>query len=644
MVKLNKKIRRYLALILCLSVLLVPVEGYAAKNDQSRNQRVRTTTTAAGWVSSGGRWWYRNADGSYPKSTWKLINGSWYYFESDGWMGTGWKKLGGEWYYLTSSGAMATGWVKLNGKYYFMNGSGVMQHDTWVDNGAYYVNSDGVWVEGKTSQNGTGSSRTDSTAGWVSSGGRWWYREADGSYPRNNWKVINGSWYYFDGSGWMVTGWLKRASSWYYLDPGNGNMVTGWRKIGGTWYYLNPGNGDMATGWTTIGGTRYYMNQDGAMVEGWSQQNGTWYYLASDGKMQIGFQNIGGSKYYLNTGSGAMAVGWLQLGSDWYYMNGSGAMLTGWQKIGSTWYYLNPTTGKMAVGWLQLGSDWYYMNGSGAMLTDWQNIDGSEYYFYSSGAMAVSTVIGGVEIGADGKASRTESQEIGTLTKFLKTMIQPVGNTLYVWGGGHDAWTDGDGLRIGMNPKWRQFYNQQGASYNYTKHRYEYQNGLDCSGLVSWAVYNTYNTKSNQKETGYSSTSTGFPAYLTNKGFGSHGKVSGGTFTPGDVVSMTGHVWVVLGMCSDGSLVIVHATPPVVQISGTVNTAGSTNSEAVKLASAYMKKYYSDAAGKYNLCIASKAYVNNVDRFQWSSSSMRDPDGLRNMTAAQVLEKLIGPQ
>ena len=604
MVKLNKKIRRYLALVLCLSILLVPVEGYAAKNNQSTNQRVRTTTTAAGWVSSGGRWWYRNADGSYPKSTWKLINGSWYYFESDGWMATGWKKLGGEWYYLTSSGAMATGWVKLNGKYYFMNGSGVMQHDTWVDNGAYYVNSDGVWVEGKTSQNRAESSQTDTAAGWVSGGGRWWYREADGSYPRNSWKVINGSWYYFDGSGWMVTGWLKRASSWYYLEPGNGNMVTGWRKIGSTWYYLNPGNGDMAQGWKKIGNV--------------------WYYL--------------------EPGNGGMATGWRKIGSTWYYLNpGNGDMATGWTTIGGTRYYMNQD-GAMVVGWLQLGSDWYYMNGSGAMLTDWQNIDGSEYYFYSSGAMAVSTVIGGVEIGADGKASRTESQAIGTLTKFLKTMIQPVGNTLYVWGGGHDAWTDGDGLRIGMNPKWKQFYNQQGASYNYTKHRYEYQNGLDCSGLVSWAVYNTYNTKSNQKETAYSSTSTGFPAYLTNKGFGSHGKVSGGTFTPGDVVSMTGHVWVVLGMCSDGSLVIVHATPPVVQISGTVNTAGSTNSEAVKLAKAYMKKYYSDAAGKYNLCIASKAYVNNVDRFQWSSSSMRDPDGLRNMTAAQVLEKLIGPQ
>ena len=458
---------------------------------------------------------------------------------------------------------------------------------------------------------------------WIRNGNRWWYRHADGSYTTNGWEVINGAWYYFDGAGWMITGWVKLSGTWYYL-TGSGAMATGWIQVGGTWYYLKPGSGNIATGWLKLGAT--------------------WYYLASDGKMLTGFQNIGGSKYYLNTGSGAMAVGWLQLGSDWYYMNGCGAMVSGWQNIGSTWYYLNPTTGKMATGWTTVGGSKYYMNGSGAMLTDWQNIDGSEYYFYSSGAMAVSTVIGGVEIGADGKASRTESQALGTLTKFLKTMIQPVGNTLYVWGGGHDAWTDGDGLRIGMNPKWKQFYNQQGASYNYTKHRYEYQNGLDCSGLVSWAVYNTYNTKSNQKETAYSSTSTGFPAYLTNKGFGSHGKVSGGTFTPGDVVSMTGHVWVVLGMCSDGSLVIVHATPPVVQISGTVNTAGSTNSEAVKLAKAYMKKYYSDAAGKYNLCIASKAYVNNVDRFHWSSSSMRDPDGLRNMAAAQVLEKLIGPQ
>lgn len=129
----------------------------------------------------------------------------------------------------------------------------------------------------------------------------------------------------------------------------------------------------------------------------------------------------------------------------------------------------------MATGWTTVGGSKYYMNGSGAMLTDWQNIDGSEYYFYSSGAMAVSTVIGGVEIGADGKASRTESQAMGTLTKFLKTMIQPVGNTLYVWGGGHDAWTDGDGLRIGMTRSGNSSITSRELRIIISKHRYEYR-------------------------------------------------------------------------------------------------------------------------------------------------------------------------
>lgn len=299
------------------------------------------------------------------------------------------------------------------------------------------------------------------------------------------------------------------------------------------------------------------------------------------------------------------------------------------------------SSGGMVTGWLQLGSTWYYMNGSGAMVTGWQYINDNRYYFYSSGAMAANTTIDGVKIDANGVAE-SETGPVGTLTRFLKTALLPVGNTLYVWGGGHDLWSGGDSLRIGVNPKWEQFYNQQGASYDYTKHRYAYQNGLDCSGFVGWAIYNTYNTKANQSA--YTTQSTSFPSYLTNKGLGSYRTVSGGTFTVGDVVSMTGHVWIVLGTCSDGSVVIVHATPPVIQISGTVSSSGDQNSEAVKLAQAYMKKYYPDAASKYNLCIASKAYVNNVNRFQWSSTKLTDPDGLRKMSVNQVLEKLIGPK
>ena len=39
-----------------------------------------------GWVQDSTRWWWRNADGSYPVNTWKEIDGKQYYFGSDGYM------------------------------------------------------------------------------------------------------------------------------------------------------------------------------------------------------------------------------------------------------------------------------------------------------------------------------------------------------------------------------------------------------------------------------------------------------------------------------------------------------------------------------------------------------------------------------
>ena len=42
--------------------------------------------------------------------------------------------------------------------------------------------------------------------------GRWWYRNADGSYPANSWQQIGGKWYFFDAQGYMVTGWVQSVS------------------------------------------------------------------------------------------------------------------------------------------------------------------------------------------------------------------------------------------------------------------------------------------------------------------------------------------------------------------------------------------------------------------------------------------------
>lgn len=75
------------------------------------------------------------------------------------------------------------------------------------------------------------------TAQWVKSAdGRWWWRNEDGSYPRDAWKKIAGSWYLFDKSGWMLTGWQKRKGKWYYLRT-SGAMVAGRPyEVDGKWY------------------------------------------------------------------------------------------------------------------------------------------------------------------------------------------------------------------------------------------------------------------------------------------------------------------------------------------------------------------------------------------------------------------------
>ena len=138
-------------------------------------------------------------------------------------------------------------------------------------------------------------------------------------------------------------------------------------------------------------------------------------------------------------------------------------------------------------------------------------------------------------------------------------------------------------------------------------------------------------------------TSTIMPRYYYQKGWGSYRENDTSMkFQTGDVVSMSGHVWIVIGQCSDGSAVIMHATPPYVQISGTVSSSGSTNSEAIQLAKQYMSEYYPVGYERYGNRIASKSYMTGVNHFTWSSSVLADPDGYRNMTPAQILADLFG--
>ena len=156
---------------------------------------------------------------------------------------------------------------------------------------------------------------------WVQDAGGWWYRFADGTYPRGQALVIDGETYRFDQSGHARTGWVRDGGYWFHHGA-SGAMSTGWLVDGGAWYYLVPGWGAMAIGWVEDGGSWYYMDPAGRMSTGWVSDGGYWYYLGA---------------------SGAMATGWVSDGGHWYYLDASGHMATGWQQIDGKWYEFGPS-------------------------------------------------------------------------------------------------------------------------------------------------------------------------------------------------------------------------------------------------------------------------------------------------------------
>ncbi len=179
---------------------------------------------------------------------------------------------------------------------------------------------------------------------WVSDARGWWYRWADGSFPKDTVLVIGGSVYRFDESGYMRTGWVKDQGLWFYHQA-SGAQAVGWVKQGVSWFYLDEITGVMVTGWLHLGSS--------------------WFYLSSEGVMATGWVRVGGSWFFLNPDSGAMATGWMMIRGSWYYFDpADGAMVTGWLQIGDSWYYLQPS-GAMATGWVWIGGTWYFFSDSG---------------------------------------------------------------------------------------------------------------------------------------------------------------------------------------------------------------------------------------------------------------------------------------
>lgn len=258
-----------------------------------------------------------------------------------------------------------------------------------------------------------------------------------------------------------------------------------------------------------------------------------------------------------------------------------------------------------------------------------------------------------------------------TLLNFLATALEPVGTTLYIYGGGWNYEdTGGSELTssIGISQTWVDFFYQQDADYLYRdddnksgsyypydgKNTY-YELGLDCSAYVGWVVYNTLHSADLQAD--YVKSSTIMAKSLAENGFGTwtNSDVAQSDLQVGDIFSMQGHIWLVLGSCDDGSVVILHSTPSKsvngaagggVQLSAIGN---DTSCEGYILADLYMETYYPEWSSRYTVQLKSYSEYGNLGsssssgRFSWNvdGTTLSDPEGVANMCAEEILELLF---
>lgn len=227
-----------------------------------------------------------------------------------------------------------------------------------------------------------------------------------------------------------------------------------------------------------------------------------------------------------------------------------------------------------------------------------------------------------------------------SMDTLLKTSILPVGHTMYVWGGGWNEEDTGAGeeaVSIGLSKQWERFASEQTADYDYNNTRYQIHDGLDCSGYIGWLVYNVFYNVDGKK--GFVMPASRMAQVLSDYGFGIY--VKDDVWKPGDICSMDGHVWMSLGQCTDGSVLLVHASPPGVRISGT-RLPDNSKSEAVVLAERVMQKYYPDWYERYPECGVSDFYLTDSLKMRWYKTDRSDPECLQEKTAEEIVRYLYG--
>ena len=116
------------------------------------------------WKGNASGWWFEDTSGWYPASCWQKIDHKWYYFDSLGYMASNewregywlsnngaceyagvasWHNGSGGWWYEDNTGWYAySQWQKIDGSWYYFNSSGYMVTSVYID--GYWIGADGV--------------------------------------------------------------------------------------------------------------------------------------------------------------------------------------------------------------------------------------------------------------------------------------------------------------------------------------------------------------------------------------------------------------------------------------------------------------------------------------------------------------------
>lgn len=422
-----------ICLMLCLMLMIFRTDVQAAAETEtagaSLGKEIEETEKSRAvyeekWIQNSKGWWYQYKDGSYPTSTWRKIDGKWYYFNENGyWIDN--KNADGTIFGIDVSywqGNIDWNAVKKDGvKFAFLRvGRSSQVLDTkykeyitaankaGIPVGVYYYSKARTTEEAVKDakfviKNITGykisypvaidledSSQADLSKKQLGAIAKAFCDEIRlaGYTP-----MLYANEYWCKSKIDMtqltnVEKWIARYNYYYTKSLTRGVwQCTSTGRVNGI-----KGNVDINFGlkdYTKIVTPRT------APVETYGKVN-TGKWLTN----QTG-------KWYQRADGTYPANKWEKIDGKWYWFNAKGYMQTGWLKLGNTWYYLDPNTGAMYENqWL---NNTYYLTSSGAMATGWYKIKGDYYYFSTSGNKVTNKWIdGNYYVKSNGKMAKNE--------------------------------------------------------------------------------------------------------------------------------------------------------------------------------------------------------------------------------------------